>query len=420
MRAHFDGEAAEHRPSGAAPRAGRRGDYLALTLMYVAQGLPIGLAYNALAVLIRAGGYDAAMVGYTGLAFVPWALKFLWAPAVDNACARHGMRRVLWITQLGIVATCAALVPVPPDIAHPGSLAAVLTLVVLMNALCATQDIVTNAYAVRRLQGRAAGAANAIQVAGFIAGMLVGGGGLLVLSAHVGWRGAMTALAAAMALIYLPLGFVPGGFAGRAQAPAAPRVRLRDVFRRRDFGWAVLLAGSFKLASTGVSTLVQPWLLDRGVSIEAIGRLQMSNLAFVALGAVAIGVPMVRRFGCRRAVLTGIALAGALAGTAWVLDAQQRFSLPACYVAFAVQSLFEGAMYVAVWATLMNWASPERPGADFTTMQCCENLGNVVATGLIGAAVSALGYGGAFACAWALALVVWAAAWVSLGRMRLV
>ncbi len=402
--------------------AGRCADYLALALMYVAQGLPIGLAYNALAVLIRAGGHDVAAVGYTGLAFVPWALKFLWAPAIDNASERFGLRRIVWTTQVAVVGVCVALVPFPPAVSLPVS----LTLVVLMNALCATQDIVTNAYAVRRLQGRSAGAANAIQVAGFIVGMLAGGGGLLVLSAHAGGAFAMTTFAVVMALIYVPLLFVDTGFAkrgaeagGAVGGEAPPRVRLRDVVRGRDFGWAVLLASTFKLASTAVSTLVQPWLLDRGLSLDEIGRLQMSNLCFVALGAVAIGIPLVRRLGCRRAVLVGIVGAGVLLGAAWMLETQGMFSLLHCYVAFAVQSLFEGAMYVAIWATLMNWASPDRPGADFTAMQCCESVGNAVATGAIGVAVASLGYGAAFAWAWGLAVVVWGAAFVSLRRIRL-
>lgn len=34
----------------------RRAEYLALALMYLAQGLPAGLAFNALDVLIRQGG----------------------------------------------------------------------------------------------------------------------------------------------------------------------------------------------------------------------------------------------------------------------------------------------------------------------------------------------------------------------------
>ncbi|CAB3753036.1 MULTISPECIES: MFS transporter [Burkholderia] len=421
MRADLDtiAAAADARvDAGRANDTARRADYLALALMYVAQGLPIGLAYHALAVLIRAGGHDAAAVGYTGLAFVPWALKFLWAPAIDNACERHGLPRVLWTTQIMIVAVCAALVPFPPAVSLPAS----LTLVVLMNALCATQDIVTNAYAVRTMQGRAAGAANAIQVAGFIVGMLAGGGGLLVLSAQAGWTFAMTAFAIAMALIDLPLLFVDTGFAKRGIAdagPAAPRVRLRDVVSGRDFGWAMLLASTFKLASTATSTLVQPWLIDRGLSLDEIGRLQMSNLCCVALGAVALGMPLVRRLGCRRAVKVGIVGAGVSLGAAWMLETRGMFSLLHCHVAFAVQSLFEGAMYVAIWATLMNWASPARPGADFTAMQCCESVGSAVATGAIGMAVATLGYGAAFACAWGLAVPVWGAAFVSVRRIRL-
>src|SRR5690606_11754209 len=149
------------------------------------------LAFNALGAIILHGGHSVAAVGLTGLAFLPWALKFLWASHVENACARWGMPRFLWTTQTMIVLTCLALIPFSPST----SLYVSIALFMQFKVVCATKDILTNSYAVLQFQGRHAGAANAIQIAGFIVGMLIGGGGLLQVYSAVGWQATMLILA---------------------------------------------------------------------------------------------------------------------------------------------------------------------------------------------------------------------------------
>ena len=390
----------------------RASEYRALALMYVSQGLPTGLAFYGLATLIRASGHGVAQVGWVGLAIVPWAFKFLWASAIDNQCARRGHARVVFATQALAVACALALLAVPPQ-AHLG---AAIAGIVLLNAVCATQDIATNGYAVARLQGRAAGPANAIQIAGFIAGMLLGGGGLLIAHGRWGWQGAVLLLAGALALAWLLLWLDKGWQAPATALPAA--VRLRDLLRHRDLGWALLIALAFKAPSTAVGTLVQPWLVDRGLGLEGIGHLQMAVMLATATGGIVLGVPLVRRLGNRRAVLAGYALAALALGAAWALQALDVRAAWAYFAAFGVQGFCEGVMFVAVWALFMNWARPQAPGTDFTAMQCGENLANVLAAGAIGAVGQALGYAQAFALAWgagALALLI-----VAFGLRRLV
>lgn len=395
-------------------RTARRHEYTALALMYVAQGLPAGLAFNALGVLIRQSGHTVADVGWTGLAFLPWALKFLWASAVDNFCARAGYGRVVGVTQALAVGLCLAISMFP--VATHLHLA--LAGIVLLNAVCATQDIATNAYAVSRLQGKGAGPANAIQVAGFIGGMMAGGGGLLLVVEWLGWSGALQLLALLMAALYLPLWRNRAWRAREVADPAPPPARLRDIREHDDLGWALAIALCFKFASTAVGTLCQPWLIDRGLSLSQIGTLQMSNLLVTALSGFVIGVPMVRRLGNRRAVLVSCALAAAALGAAWMLNAAQVRDVRWFYLAFGLQSACEGAMFVAIWALFMNWASPRRPGTDYTTMQCCESLANAMAAGVVGGLGQSLGYGAAFAWVWAAGLGV--LVFIALGLRRMV
>ncbi|QTD43620.1 MFS transporter [Ottowia testudinis] len=379
------------------PAAARGSEYRALALMYVSQGLPTGLAFYGLGTLIRASGHGVAQVGWVGLAIVPWAFKFLWASAIDNQCARWGHARVVFATQALAVACALALLAVPLSV----NLGAALAGIVLLNAVCATQDIATNGYAVARMQGRAAGLANAIQITGFITGMLLGGGGLLIAHGRWGWQGAVLLLAGVLALAWLLLWLDKGWQARVTALPAA--VRLRDLLRHRDLGWALLIALTFKAPGTAVGTLIQPWLVDRGLGPDGIGRLQMAVMLATATGGLVLGVPLVRRLGNRRAVLAGYALAALALGAAWALQALDVRAAWAYFAAFGVQGVCEGAMFVAIWALFMNWARPQAPGTDFTVMQCGENLSNVLAAGAIGAVGQALGYAQAFALAWGAA-----------------
>ena len=53
---------------------------LLLTALYLAQGLPYVFFTQALPVLMREAGYSLTKIAAASLLFLPWALKFLWAP----------------------------------------------------------------------------------------------------------------------------------------------------------------------------------------------------------------------------------------------------------------------------------------------------------------------------------------------------
>ena len=392
----------------------RLSDYLALALMYFAQGLPMGLAFEALPTLIRHSGHGMAQIGWVGLAFLPWALKFLWASHIDNLCRKAGISRVVFVTQALVAIACLGM----STLDFRTDLALILMGVVGLNLICATQDIATNAYAVSRLQGKGAGPANAMQVGGFIMGMLAGGGGLLIVHPYLGWSGLMLVFAVLMLALYLPLWLRRDWRRHRPQTPTAV-VKLKDLLQHDDLIFAILIAMSFKLASTAVSTLIKAWLIDRGLDLSTAGALQASNLTFMALGSIVIGIPLVRRCGNRSAVGIAGALAMLFLGVALLLEISGWHELRLYYLLFGLQGLFEGAFYVSVWALLMNWASPERPGTDYTTMQCCESLTNMLGASIVGVLGQHFGYLPTFGGAWIIGILAWVLIVRCLSRIEL-
>jgi MFS family permease len=77
-----------------------------LTSLYFSQGLPFGFFTQALPVFLREEGMGLGAIGLTSMLALPWALKFLWAPAVDRYGSERFGRRKSWIVPLQL---CAAL-----------------------------------------------------------------------------------------------------------------------------------------------------------------------------------------------------------------------------------------------------------------------------------------------------------------------
>ncbi|MFT8957820.1 MAG: MFS transporter [Gluconobacter oxydans] len=369
---------------------------LAISLMYGSQGIPAGLAFSALSTILRHSGIPLKQIGLTGLLFLPWALKCFWSGWTDNAGKKWGYGRLALWTHASAIMLCLVLGLIAPDRHFLLSLSGVL----LLNTIFATQDILTNACAVSHMKGRNAGLANALQVISFLLGMVVGGAGSLLIYDRLGWAGALWSIAGELSLLWaalLPLrDCVEPALRHTRQIPS----RLADLFRRPDFRWAMLLSVAFKFASSALAMLLQPWLIDRSFSLDFAGTLQMSNIMCGALGGALIGFPAVRIMGSRRAIGLLICPSTLLLGTLFLLQATGTPSLWLLYVGLGAENMLDGGFYVSVWALLMDWSSDERPGIDYSFLQCGESLTNVFAGLSIVPLASLIGYGQTLLITW--------------------
>ncbi len=375
--------------------------YLALALMYFAQGIPLGLAFDTLSTLIRHSGYNVAYVGLTGLAFLPWVFKFIWASRVDNACRRWGYQRVIWVTQSLAVLCLLLLAP----FAIEQHLYIAIAGIVLLNTCCATQDIATNSYAITHMQGKRAATANALQIGSFILGMLLGGGGILLLYPVLGWMGSMLLLALVFVLIFVPL-LLSKRWLESTETHATHSTnnkvvcKMSNVFKHPDVWAAICIAASFKMASAAVGTLAKPWLIDKQFSLEAIGSLQISNMLCTVFGALVLGLPLVKKAGVKTAVVVGALGSFGTLGCAWFLSQNSDLSNVYYYLCFGLEGALDGVFYVAVWAMFMNWASLDNPGTDYTAMQASETLMNIIMAGAATSLAAVIGYQSTFGWIW--------------------
>ena len=68
-----------------------------LAALYTMQGMSVGLAFDAYPVLLRYAGVSLETLALLPLASLPWIVKFLWAPLLDNHWSPRFGRRKSWI-----------------------------------------------------------------------------------------------------------------------------------------------------------------------------------------------------------------------------------------------------------------------------------------------------------------------------------
>lgn len=371
--------------------------------LYAAQGLPFGFFTQALPVWLRERGASLPVLGLVPLLALPWALKALWAPLVDKHRGGPLGPRRSWILPLQGLQVALLVVAAFVDPAAPLVLGAI---VVATNLFSATQDVATDALAVELLAERDRGIGNGLQVAAYRAGMIVGGGALLVGFARLGWTGALLTMAGLVALVSLPVVFStePPARVAVAVPSASPLAALRRLARRPGaLSWLVALF-VFKAGEAAASSMIKPFLVDRGLSLPDIGWILGSSgfaaglVGSLAGGALADAVPRGRAF-----LVVGVLQAAGIA--AWALPASSSSSF-ACLVALsAVEHLFAGMATAVLFTRMMDLCEPETAATDYTAQASVVVLSTGLFSWLGGVSAAALGYAPHFLLAAFLSLL---------------
>lgn len=366
--------------------------------LYFSQGLPFGFFSQALPVMLRKNGFSLGEVGLASLLAVPWALKFLWAPAVDRYSFRRLGRRKSWIVplQLSAVAVLAAL----SASIGTESMSVLMVAVFVLNLIAATQDIATDGLAVDILEPKERGFANGLQVAGYRVGMIVGGGALLILHDHLGSSGTFLAMAALTGLATVPI--IAASEPRAADITRGSKDATVHFLRRPGTVRILVLVIAYKAGDAFAIAMLRPFLADAGLSMADIGWL-IGTVGFVSglVGAV-VGGSLVNRLGRKRAlVVFGTAQAVTVAGYAYL--AAHTPSIEALYVLCAAEHLAGGMATAALFTCMMDWCSRESSATDYTVQASAVVIATGVASAVAGFSAQSFGYFGHFCLATGLA-----------------
>lgn len=369
------------------------------------QSLVSGIAFQGVPTLLRDSGTPLDQVGLAYLAFLPWSLKFLWAPWIERYRLPHGQagrrtRRIVLPGQWLL----AALLFLLAVLGQP-TLPALLAVLGLISLTAATVDIAGDAFAVEQLAARRRGWGNATQVGSSYVGMFLGAGLFVVLAGSHGWRVA----AAAMGLLVLLLTLPFAGLREPARATDAPphRPSLPHALGRSGVRLGLLITVVFQIGSRLGAGMTSPLLLDRGVPLASVGWINGAGAVVAGLAGTLLGALALQRWRAPRAVVAAMTLQAAALILFVAGVAAPGLGLPAASPGWLVaQTLLKAATaatgFVTLYAFLMGLASPAQAGVDFTLFQCADALVAMVGGVAAGWLAQHLGYGACFGIAAAL------------------
>ncbi len=381
-----------------ATRPGRR---LLFGALYLSEGAPIGFIWWALPAKLRSAGVGLdTITQLTALLVLPWVFKFVWSPLIDTLRTPRWTLRS-WILSMQALMGCTLL---PLLILDLQTHLHVVFLFLLVHAFAAaTQDTAIDALAISTVPAYERGSINGWMQVGMLTGRSALGGGALMLERLVGPDVVVLLLIAVVWSSSLLLVLSP-----RAEAISqdgkniADRVRivlprLRALARSRVTWLALLFAATAGAGFEAVGAVAGPFLIDKGLSLEAVGQFfALNSVLGMASGAVAGGY-LTDRWGTRKTVaafllimfLCILVLAGVESTNAPGDTISAQAALTALY--FCI-----GLFTAATYTLFMQITDPELGATQFSAFMGATNGCESWATFAVGKAVPAMGYALAF------------------------
>lgn len=288
-----------------------------LGLLYVAQGLPIGLFQVAIPAWLASLGLSAAEVGgFIALVFLPWSFKLLAGPVMDRFSFPPMGRRRPWViaAQVGIVFALLLIGFIAPD--PNTNLMLLAGLGFCANTFGAVQDVAVDGMAIDILEEDERARANAFMFGGQVIGVSGSAalGSFALVNFGVGAAGFILALVVALIML-VPLFLTERQ--GERIMPWTPGTASKEALESVAKSWreifstlirALILPMSLLLillealsrVSAGVLTALAPVLTvqDLGWSQEDFSQIVAMSGVAAAIFGVLLG-PVVDRFGAK-------------------------------------------------------------------------------------------------------------------------
>ncbi|MEW6268179.1 MAG: MFS transporter [Thermodesulfobacteriota bacterium] len=289
---------AEHRPDGdhgAAVPPGEAGSRPSLWVSstYFAEGFPYGVVNNLAEILFKELGASLQVVGLTALFHLPWNLKFLWGPLLDQ----YETKRT-WIVATEVaLAVGLALLAVLAG-ASPG-LAALSLCFAVLAFLSATHDIAIDGYYLESLRERDQSSYVGFRATAYrLATLVIGGPLLYLIGGALGWTGGLLLASGVMAALTV----YHARWLPRAERRRQPLAELlRRLATPRRLGWLAAIA----VAVLAAAVLVRTAPLDEATRAElwsAVASFAVTLAgwtAFLLLAALVVALASLDRIRAR-------------------------------------------------------------------------------------------------------------------------
>jgi predicted MFS family arabinose efflux permease len=361
---------------------------------------------TVLPVIMRMENYSLESIGMIQLIKIPWILKFLWSPLVDrNAGLRHGYKNWIIGSELfyAIVIISIGFFSLSTDFNT------IVVLMVVAFFLSATQDIASDAVAIKILQKKQRSWGNSMQSSGNFLGTLFGSGVLLILYAKVGWQGMMFLLSGIVVVALIPLLVNVRNTETMAPENTSPP-SWKDVltfFRPGIVVRRVVFLMIFYSGILGILVMLKPFLVDLGYEIKKIGIIAGIYGTAIGAGSAFLSGLIIRTIGNRKAIIV-MSFYSFLAALYFSTLLITTPTAPVIYIGVGLLWSSYAMSSVVVYTVSMNLVRPGREGTDYSIQIVITHLSGLMMAVLSGFIAERLNYSGLFnlEASWAFLVII--------------
>lgn len=376
---------------------------IAILLLGFVSGFPLALSFSTLSAWLSDVGVSKTSIGLFALLGLPYTLKFLWAPLIDqlpipgltNAIGRR--RSWLLVTQLCMMVSIFLLGSSDPM----GDLWMTAFWALCVATSSATQDMVFDAYRVEMLEDDEQGAGAAMVTTGYMIGMKLAGGTLaLFLADAIGWFGSYYVMAG-----LVTLGMATMMLAGEPHR-STPMKKVKSLaewsrhavldplqqFMTHSGWWIILLFVLFyKFGDAYAGVMTLPFLKDLGFSNTEIGvYLKTYGLAPTLLGTF-LGGLMVHKMPIYRVLLI-CGLLQMFSNLIFIAQAHVGYDTSFLAVTITVENLASGMGTAAFVAFISRLCSVEYTATQYALLSSISSVGRTVLSSSSGVLVDSVGW----------------------------
>jgi MFS transporter, PAT family, beta-lactamase induction signal transducer AmpG len=371
---------------------------LLVSFLYFAEGFPFGIIEQALPIYFRIHGMSLVDLGLLSLLSVPYAIKFLWAPAVDFL----GHRRQ-WISCAQFLMAASILCLLPLDPSSPNFL--LWATIFCLSILSATQDIAVDAYTIELLKPSEMGIANGFRQAAYRVALVVAGGFFVAIGGWIGWKSTYLIAAGTLALCgFCSLRLPPVEIKRPALSVRSLTAPVRDLIFRPGVVQVALFILLYKLGDMALGPMIRPFWLARGLSTTEIGLITGSLGVLSSIAGGLAGGFFMARFG----VFNGLWFLGMWQAVsnltyAWVAAVPQIGNW-GIYCASIAESFCGGLGTSAFLAFLMVICNKEFSATQYALLSALFRITGIISGSVSGWATNYMGYAHYFAFTFFLSL----------------
>ena len=288
---------------------------LILLALGFSSGFPFLLVFGTLTLWLKQSGLSLELIGYFSLVKIPYSLKWLWSPLIDNTkipfLYKIGRRRSWAI----IIQICLFISLLMMAFTNPSENVIKMSILALLTGfLSASQDIVLDAYRVESFNNNPEKQASgvAIFVLGYRFGLIYSGAGALYFAEIYDWN---------RAYIFMALGILVGLFAVLIADEKVEFIYkktgndfkkffnnyiiapLKNFTQHNHWQWILILIFTYHLSNAYLNPLLNPFYYDMGfTNIEIANVIKLYGMAAAICGGIICGY-IITKIGLKKSMI---------------------------------------------------------------------------------------------------------------------